>query len=418
MNIWDLHAGTLGFATVVLTSSNAITAFVVAGNAQAGARTAKSWGWTMATAAAAFFAWLVGAGWAHWLDFLVGNFMAVVFSVLFLRSLGLLVGRPVAPIWQALQFSIGVVGIMLVELAGAPRAVAVVSIAAAFLAAGAGGVALLANSREVRASNWGKTLLATLTVWCVTVIGARLLSLVFGAGDAAVRPLASSHVQAVALLTGILMLTIMGLGVIALLAEQQQRAALEHARRDGLTGMLTRAAFFEQASSQATGPFSIAMIDIDHFKRFNDHFGHPGGDAVLRHAAVQMLRWVRSVDIVGRYGGEEFCLLLPGCDGAEALKVAQRICGEAARHPARLPDGRSVPYSVSIGLATGRVTGEALASQAIERALSRADEALYRAKAAGRNQVQVFADTAPSAAPPPAKSLPVEAGRLARDPSP
>ncbi|WP_326540634.1 GGDEF domain-containing protein [Pseudorhodoferax sp.] len=389
MNIWNLHPGTLGLSTVLLAGAIAAMAFVTARSNLVAADAARSWGWTMVAAAAAFFFWFIGQGQDGRIALLLGNAVAVVFAMLLLRSTHLLVRRPLARLWLVAQFLIGGSGIVLVELFGVARGALVLAIALCFLLAGAGAIAAIARDHQTRRSGWGRALLLALAVWCVGVVGARLYELFFGAGADAVRPLASSAVQVWALFLASMMLVVMSLGMQAILADQQRRAVLESARRDGLTGVLTRAAFFDAAQPLAGLPagHAVMMLDVDHFKRVNDQHGHRGGDAVLRHVAAQLVRQLRGVDIVGRYGGEEFCVLLPGCDAGEALRVAQRVCEESARHPVRLPGGASVAYTVSIGVVQA---GPGCAD--LEGTIDRADQALYRAKALGRNRAQLFGE--------------------------
>jgi diguanylate cyclase (GGDEF)-like protein len=122
------------------------------------------------------------------------------------------------------------------------------------------------------------------------------------------------------------------------------------------------------------------MIDLDHFKSINDTLGHAAGDAVLKHFAALGPRGLRGIDTFGRFGGEEFLLVLPGTERPGALAVAERMraAAEATAFPGLPPERR---VTISIGVATyvrGEETGTLLA---------RADKALYQAKGAGRNRV-------------------------------
>ncbi|MHB1047251.1 MAG: GGDEF domain-containing protein [Thermoanaerobaculia bacterium] len=168
---------------------------------------------------------------------------------------------------------------------------------------------------------------------------------------------------------------------------QAREALRELAIRDSLTGLWNRRMILDQLGSELSRarrdgkPLAVAVADLDHFKRVNDSFGHATGDAVLREAAKRMRSAVRDCDFIGRYGGEEFLLVLPGCDGRCGLLVAERVRGRVAAEPVRT-DEAPVPTTVSLGLAwsaTARATADAL--------IDAADEALYRAKAEGRNRV-------------------------------
>jgi len=132
------------------------------------------------------------------------------------------------------------------------------------------------------------------------------------------------------------------------------------------------------------------MLDVDHFKRINDRWGHVAGDAVLRELANRIDAEVRASDVAARYGGEEFVVLLPDTNAAAAERLAERIRRAIASAPFALPNGDSVTVTVSIGIASVcpdprdddlKTAGDAL--------LARADVAMYRAKSAGRDQVAI-----------------------------
>jgi len=167
------------------------------------------------------------------------------------------------------------------------------------------------------------------------------------------------------------------------------------ASRDALTGLANRRAFDEHIGQEWTRGrksdhlVSVLMLDVDHFKQFNDTYGHPQGDACLKSvASVLAGAAARSGDLVSRYGGEEFVLVLPGTTEEGAMVVAERI--RAAVCGLRIPNAASTHggmLTVSIGVATGdpgAVTQEIL--------IERADAALYRAKHGGRNRVAAAGD--------------------------
>jgi diguanylate cyclase (GGDEF)-like protein len=156
--------------------------------------------------------------------------------------------------------------------------------------------------------------------------------------------------------------------------------------RDDLTGAYNRRFLMdalgrERSRAERMGePYSVCVIDIDHFKSINDTLGHAAGDAVLRHFASIAPRGLRAIDTFGRFGGEEFLLVLPGTGRQGALAAAERM--RAAVHDASfpgLPPDRRV--TITIGVATHAKGEEATAL------LARADEALYQGKRAGRNRV-------------------------------
>jgi len=174
----------------------------------------------------------------------------------------------------------------------------------------------------------------------------------------------------------------------------EQRAASETHRLqtscDHLTGVANRRTFFEAAELEleryrrSPRPLSLILFDADNFKRVNDVFGHPGGDAVLREFGALLTATFRQVDVVARLGGEEFAVLLPSADlrGANAVGERFRIAVETSEVDA---DGARIHYTVSGGVATmdDDVTG-------LDELMKRADTALYAAKAAGRNRIEVW----------------------------
>jgi diguanylate cyclase (GGDEF)-like protein len=162
---------------------------------------------------------------------------------------------------------------------------------------------------------------------------------------------------------------------------------------DSVTGLRTRRYVGEllaievlRASRYHT-PLAVAMCDLDHFKRVNDGFGHPAGDAVLAGASEVIRRSLRATDAAGRYGGEEFLLVLPGTDATGARAVAERV--RAAIEETEFDVGADAPYpiTVSVGVA------EHSKGQSVEAIVTAADEALYEAKGAGRNCVVVAGGT-------------------------
>jgi diguanylate cyclase (GGDEF)-like protein len=156
---------------------------------------------------------------------------------------------------------------------------------------------------------------------------------------------------------------------------------------DMLTGLLSRRPLEQLLLAESLRQrrfgrsFALLSIDIDHFKTVNDVYGHAAGDAVLKRVAAALRAGARDIDSVARMGGEEFCVLLPGADVAGAEGVAQRLLDtvRGLHHPEI--DGAQV--TISIGLAVMASPAEAL--QALQRRL---DQALYRAKAAGRDRVE------------------------------
>lgn len=166
-------------------------------------------------------------------------------------------------------------------------------------------------------------------------------------------------------------------------------SGLKMAVVDQLTGLNNRRYLSQQLSkwmrrSVSGGePVSVIMLDLDHFKRINDCFGHGAGDEVLREVAERIQLNTRPADIPCRYGGEEFIVILPETDGDVACSVAERMRGAIAGEPFALPDGETIQVTTSIGVATLSAGDETPADL-----INRADRALYLAKNGGRNRVE------------------------------
>jgi len=158
--------------------------------------------------------------------------------------------------------------------------------------------------------------------------------------------------------------------------------------KDSLTGAFNRRYLNHiltielMRAARTDGQISVLMLDIDHFKKINDTFGHQAGDQVLKRITEEITASLRDYDLTFRYGGEEFVAMLPDTSLHEARKVAQRICQKV--HAVRFPDAlANLQVSISIGVTSfpGMDAGTA------EELLEQADQALYRAKTNGRNQI-------------------------------
>jgi diguanylate cyclase (GGDEF)-like protein len=183
-------------------------------------------------------------------------------------------------------------------------------------------------------------------------------------------------------------------GAMKRVADEQQ--LLRSASIDELTGAYNRRSLFERLQEESARarrhrkPLSVLMLDLDHFKRVNDSFGHRIGDAVLERVGRLLRATLRAGDFVGRYGGEEFCVALTDTPLAGARIAAERIRQQVSMLTLRAADGTSVEVSCSIGAAEADLTRDVM------DVIELADRALYRAKAAGRDRVEL---APPSRAP-------------------
>jgi len=168
------------------------------------------------------------------------------------------------------------------------------------------------------------------------------------------------------------------------------RKVQELAIKDGLTEVSSRRYFMERfaeellRSSKFNYKFALLMIDIDHFKKYNDHYGHFVGDAILKEVGRSIRESIRQIDLVGRYGGEEFMLILAETDGAGAMLAAERIRQAIQAKKIRVYD-EDLEVTISAGLAVFPDD-----SKEAQPLIEKADQALYKAKESGRNRVCVY----------------------------
>ena len=169
---------------------------------------------------------------------------------------------------------------------------------------------------------------------------------------------------------------------------EQLHVYISEARVDSHSGLHNRRSFDEEMERHVAywrrkrHPFSLVMIDIDHFKSINDRYGHQAGDAVIQSIAASLRQTLRTSDFVARYGGEEFAAVLRGSDLEMGIRAAERCC-EAIRDCGTMYHGQRLHVTASCGVATIQEEEDA------KRLIERADQALYRAKESGRNTVVV-----------------------------
>jgi diguanylate cyclase (GGDEF)-like protein len=213
---------------------------------------------------------------------------------------------------------------------------------------------------------------ATLAVWAVIVLAGHSVP---------------QWGEAMAYIAGYLLLIVNGCGFI-LMSKQRDDARMERlATTDDLTGLLNRRAFFARAEAarllalRLRQPITVLMLDIDHFKQLNDRFGHATGDEALVKFSATCMDSLREHDILGRLGGEEFALALPGTDLGGAMHAAERL-RQGVLDTRLLTCGNSYTMTVSVGVVL--IDPE----EDLATALARADHALYEAKRNGRNRVE------------------------------
>ena len=202
--------------------------------------------------------------------------------------------------------------------------------------------------------------------------------------------LTNNTVQTLTFMTAFIALLVTSMGFVFMGKERADQLNRRLAAQDELTGIANRRSIIAALerdvarSLRTREPLALMMVDVDHFKQVNDRHGHLAGDAVLRHVAEVLQQRVRAQDIVGRYGGEEFLVVLPdtGLDGAQHL--ALQLCKAVQTTPC-VWRSETIAVTVSIGVFGGRLEPQ----DHWDLLLHAADSALYRAKASGRNRVEV-----------------------------
>ena len=245
--------------------------------------------------------------------------------------------------------------------------------------------------REARARmelRWGAVLSVPLLLGGL-VFGLRAGRAMVSPGTIVAEVTADSALNVSAAFSYLVLALVFQLTLVALVVTRGVVELRRASRYDALTGLLNRRAAQEaledelQRSRRLGEPFSVLMIDADHFKSINDLHGHAVGDRALQHLGTLLSAQMRDIDRVGRWGGEEFIVLLPGTPLAQAQEVAERLRERTQALPPRWQE-RAVPLTVSLG-----VSQWAGPSDELSALMARADAAMYRAKANGRNRVEV-----------------------------
>lgn len=242
---------------------------------------------------------------------------------------------------------------------------------------------------------------------CVIGVPNLLIALAFlarawvGASSGTLTVFSPGPTQTMIYLGAYLLLIVNGFGFLLLCNQQNERQLRTLATTDSLTGLVNRYAFLQEAERahslalRSGQPLTLLMIDIDHFKQLNDRHGHAAGDRALCVFAEAAGRTLRKHDLMGRLGGEEFGVLLPGTSATDAVDAAERLRLAVAAVPVEVAQGGHF-MTVSIGLA------QLLDKETVGAALVRADRALYRAKRDGRDRVEAHrAHLGPHAADEP-----------------
>jgi diguanylate cyclase (GGDEF)-like protein len=316
----------------------------------------------------------------------LANLSGVAAMLALHRGVRLFIGTRLPTVAHALAFVI----VLVVSWLGLTNAALRVSVIAAVLAVIALALAadLYRYGRDVVRQRHA-SLLAVPLVVAAAGFSLRAVRALFRAQSVTPEMITDSTANLVSALTFMVIAltfhaTLMGLVFGRIVLDLRYRS-----RHDGLTGLLNRPALEEallaqmQRSRRTGEPFTVLMLDLDHFKTINDRHGHAAGDRVLKHTAAALKAELREVDAVGRFGGEEFLVLMPGATVETAMPVAERLRRALVTGAPRV-EGATLLCPASIGIAQWREPAEEPS-----RLLRRADSALYSAKVRGRDRVAV-----------------------------
>lgn len=246
---------------------------------------------------------------------------------------------------------------------------------------------MLVTDKETRAGRAWRLLFGGLVVMLL-VMGLRAAAALSGYAEFAQpqNAITPHPVQIVSFIAIMATALIGSVAFILMVKERTDREVLHLAMTDSLTGVPNRRALMDQAlhvmAQRGSRPMSLLMIDVDHFKRINDTLGHPAGDEVLRRVTQLLAERLRGGDVIGRYGGEEFCVVAPDTDIRGALTLAESLREIVATTPIST-EADEVPITISIGISCCQSD----TVRELKDLLSDADTALYAAKDAGRNRV-------------------------------
>lgn len=395
----SLDPATLLLSIAVFSAALAALSLVLARSVPEHRAELRLWAGSLGCATLAFAGYFLRGFAPAWLTLLLSN-LAVLGAAIFglLTHARYLQHRvPAAAVGAVVAF--GWAGPLATQWLNAPMGVAVFSMSLAWSVLGLTTAGLILRSKRSR-RNAGTWLSFAAFASLGSVLGVRAVLVLSGVQQVLMK--SATVPQLLTLYTGCLFVIFGTLGLVMMVLENQRQRALDSATRDGLTGVLMRAAFVTQAHRHLAqgGAAALLMVDIDHFKQVNDRHGHSGGDCVLVHAARLIASRCRTTDLVGRYGGEEFCVLLPGAGDAAARELAERLVLDARATAVRLKHSEC-RYTLSVGHAVRHAMPPAGVDVNITLAelFEEADAALFAAKRAGRDRA-VAADALRAEAPP------------------
>ena len=390
----SLNANTLLFSASLLGFLAAALTWSLARSNGAVRRAAIAWSSSMLCGGLALFAFFLDRRVPDYVPLVLGNALIMAFGLLALLAYARLFSLRYADRAIAVVYVVQLVAIVAFQLAGIPREYAVLYLCSFLTIELAWAAAIIVRYGGEVSAPVRRVATATMSVFAA-LFATRIVATLLGYSPD-IDASAQSRIQIATLLGASIVIIGSTIAFVLMVQDHRHREMLESARRDALTGVLTRKAFFDELAELEVGPereFALVMLDIDHFKQINDRHGHLGGDAALAYVGALLRRTTRASDVTGRYGGEEFCVLMRDCGEDEAGQFARRLVEIVAAARVTMPDGQKAALTASAGYAGGRSAGAGAARTPVVRdVMAKADSALYEAKRAGRNRVMAADD--------------------------
>ncbi len=343
------------------------------------------WAWAMVPLAMALLLFSLRGQISDWLSVILGNALLVSVLALFAEGLCEFQQRPPKRwlIWGPVIATLLLIALFLDNMNVRPLLSNVVLAIQSLMMLG------FVYSRRQQTVGRGQYFLMVGLVLVALAMLLRLAAAVLGAVD--LNQVTSSHAaHAVSMLVFMQTIILITMGLILMSKERADALNRTLALQDELTGLHNRRAILKLLEQQLAlarrheHPLALLIVDIDHFKRINDDYGHLSGDQALRVMAAGLQRRLRTQDIVGRWGGEEFIVILPGTAAAGARTLAETLRRSAEQAELAALDGRLIRFTISIGLHALDLAG----GNEREDMIAAADRARYLAKLKGRNRVE------------------------------
>lgn len=379
-----LDPATFVFFLALFGLSMGAISFSTSKSISANIRGLKDWGRCMLCLGVGFALYFLRNNAPDFLTMLVANFIILGAPVYALVAHSKFFNLPVPKNFMVIAIILGVIGNVLSYYSISNIGVGI-SLATALLF----GAVLY---QLVRYSDWKNDKSVWLAIFAISLLvillTVRIFAVSLGSGASA-KLYSQSGMQLGLFLLISFSIVFTSMSFILMVHNRQKNEIFDSSRRDGLTGLYSRKAFFNSAEEidkkNPPESYAVLMVDIDFFKKINDTYGHAAGDVAIIQLARLLAKHVRATDVVGRYGGEEFCIVLRNCAVSHTENFAKELVAIAAAQKIMISKDKEIGFTISVGYTQRKVIkGETPLN--IAELLEKADQGLYEAKRTGRNQ--------------------------------